>query len=200
MHEKCSSVPADPRTQRTPNAQNVTLQELLCLHGDTKHVSIGKIIDLDSAYCSVKLPFRPICEVSRQAVVSYTPKDLSVGSYILAKMAENNDKISTIVNLKSWGSIPHCHVGFVEEYVGKNMVTVAFIDDQDNISTAVVSKKSAIFFSDDNATKDSFLVGTRVAICVEKNSSNEPNKKGNATEYKGLLVFKFSLLPVKLKL
>ena len=194
MHEKCSNVPADPRTRRMSNAQNVTLQELLCLHGDTKHVSIGKIIDLDSAYCSVKLPFRPIYEVSRQSVISYTAKDLLVGSYILAKMAENNDKISTIVNLKSWGSIPHCYVGFVEEYVGKNMVTVAFIDDQDNISTAIVSKKSAIFFSDDNAAKDSFLVGTRVAICVEKNSSNEPNKKGNATEYKGLLVFKFSIV------
>ena len=115
MHEKCSNVPADPRPRRMSNAQNATLQELLCLHGDTKHVSVGKIIDLDSAYCSVKLPFRPIYEVSRQAIISYTPKDLSVGSYIIAKMAD--DKISTIVNLKSCGSIPYCHVGFVEEYV-----------------------------------------------------------------------------------
>ena len=38
--------------------------------------------------------------------------------------------------------------------------------------------------------KDSFGLGTRVAICVEKNQGEELAKHGKAPEYKGVLMFK----------
>ena len=74
------------------------------------------------------------------------------------------------------------------------MVTVAFIDDLNTISIALVSKKSALFVPDSMADKDSFGLGTRVAICVEKNLADESTKHGKAPEYKGVLLFKQTIM------
>ena len=133
---------------------------------------------------------RGIYEVSRQSIKSYSSKELALQSYLIVKTSCNEDKCEQAVELNSWKKMSDCYYGFVEEHVGKNMVTVAFIDDMNTISIALVSKKSALFVADGMADKDSFGLGTRVAICVEKNQADEITKHGKAPEYKGVLLFK----------
>ena len=170
------------------------LKDILNLDGSTKQVSIGEITDLDSIYCSVQVPTRGIFEVSRESILSYSSDELSNSSNLIVRISSDGERCEQALELSTWKTMSDCYYGFVEEQVGKNMVTVAFIDDMNRISLALAPKKSVLFVADGSSDKDSFGLGTRVAICVEKNNPDESTKQYKGLSYKGVLLLKQTLI------